>query len=358
MIFSKWGKLYRSLHPIKSKGLLGFFTPSLFVIAALLIQLLMRQVVGGKVYLLFYPALFFGAIIGGFWPGLVATILASIFSWWYIFTPYTSSLENSDYNHLFAHIIFSGMGLVFSIFAEALHRSQNKERIAREEAERMSEKLEKREAERTQLLTKLETLDKLKSQFFANVSHELRTPLTLILGPVETFLAKNPQTESRPILEQVQRNSQLLLRHVNDLLDISKLEVGKAQVHYSEFDLVKTIKQIAANFEPITLEKQFQFTLDLPSSLIVQMDYDKFHRIFINLLSNAFKFTPIKGKICCSLRINDKTDGISTPQGILEVADSGLGIPESYREMIFDRYFQIEESTNRLSTRSTSVAFQ
>lgn len=308
-------------------------TPSILVIVALLLQLSMRQVVGGKIYLLFYPAMFFGAIIGGFWPGIIAVSLAS-FSSWIIFVPYSAPIAESKSNLIFAHLIFSFMGLAFCIFGEILRRSQNQERMARQKAELMTE-------ERTQLLKKLEHQDRLKSQFFANISHELRTPITLILGPTETALSKTPKTELHPLLEQIQRNARSLLRQVNDLLDIAKLEVGKAKVNYTEFDIVKTIKQISANFETVAQEGQLQFSTELPPTLSVQADYDKFQKILINLLTNAFKFTPPGGKIRCTIKTYD-------PQlCIIEVADSGPGIAEEFREKVFDRFFQVEESSNR-----------
>jgi signal transduction histidine kinase len=309
---------------------LNFFVPSLLVIASLIAQLLMREIVGGRIYLLFYPAIFFGALIGGFWPGLTAALLASLFSW-YIFVQGQSTITAPTLNDIFAHFIFSFMAFSFCVFGEILRRSQNQEREARKEAELMIE-------ERSKLLNKLEHHDKLKNQFFANVSHELRTPLTLILGPVAMYLAKNPKEELRSLLEQVQRNSLILLQHVNDLLDVSKLEVGKMKIKYAEFDVVKTIKQIAANFDFVAQEKQFSFELRLPNSLVVQADQDKFKRIINNLLSNAFKFTPNGGIIRCSLQTHED-------HGVLEVADSGVGIAEQYREKVFDRFFQIEESS-------------
>jgi signal transduction histidine kinase len=204
----------------------------------------------------------------------------------------------------------------------------------------------------------LQEVDQLKTQFFANVSHELRTPLALILGPVEKLLKQtqlNP--EHRHDLEIVDRNARLLLKQVNDLLDVSKLEAGKMALNYAQVDLAQLVRLTAANFDGLAQDKQITFTVDAPESLSAQIDVVKVQRILLNLLSNAFKFTPNGGTICCVLnpqltKIADRNDGATHASNqadrvILSVQDSGSGVPVELRETIFERFSQGEGGTTR-----------
>jgi signal transduction histidine kinase len=203
----------------------------------------------------------------------------------------------------------------------------------------------------------LKEVDQLKTQFFANVSHELRTPLALILGPVEKLLNQrelNPK--HRHDLEIVDRNARLLLKQVNDLLDVSKLEAGRMVLNYEQADLAQLIRLTAANFDGLAQEKNITFTIDGPESLPAQVDAAKVQRILLNLISNAFKFTPNGGTVRCTLETDraesTSSDGASSSQAqadraILSVRDSGPGIPVELRKTIFERFSQGEGGTTR-----------
>jgi signal transduction histidine kinase len=191
------------------------------------------------------------------------------------------------------------------------------------------------------LFDRLTALDKLKTEFFANVSHELRTPLTLVLGPVEMLLndAKTPETVKHE-LKSIERNARLLLKQVNDLLDMAKLEAKKMDLQYAEIDLAKFVRRTAAHFESLALERRISYGIETPDSLNAQVDEDKLERVVLNLLSNAFKFTPEKGSISCSL-------GMQNGRAILRVGDSGPGIPANQREAVFERFHQVEGGEGR-----------
>ena len=150
---------------------------------------------------------------------------------------------------------------------------------------------------------RLKELDALKSQFFANVSHELRTPLALILGPTERLLGSGtlPEPAARD-LSGVVRNARLLLKHVNDLLDASKLEAGKTSLAYADLDLAQLVRRVAAHFDSLSSERRIAVTLQTPDHLAAQADPDKLQRVLLNLFSNAFKFTPPGGRVRCTLR--------------------------------------------------------
>lgn len=191
------------------------------------------------------------------------------------------------------------------------------------------------------LYGKTKELDELKTNFFANVSHELRTPLTLILGPVKKILkSDNLNLETKHDLELVQRNAQLLLKQVNDLLDIAKLEEGKLNLEYSRVDLAYLLRLMASNFESFAHDRNISLLVNVPDSLIAEVDAEKLQRVLLNLLSNAFKFTPTNGQIVIELKhVEDSA--------ILSVSDSGSGIPESMREVVFERFRQLDGGNNR-----------
>jgi len=202
--------------------------------------------------------------------------------------------------------------------------------------------LERANKELEGLYERSKELDRLKTQFFANVSHELRTPLTLILGPVEKVLESSGLTEGqRRDLDLVRRNAQLLLKHVNDLLDVARLEAGKMTATFAEVDLPELVRVTAAHFDALAQERQIDYRVETPEAGLVQVDPDKVERIVTNLLSNAFKFTPRRGTIRTTLEIEPL--GHAT----LAVSDSGAGVPSEMRDTIFERFRQTDEGTAR-----------
>jgi signal transduction histidine kinase len=159
-----------------------------------------------------------------------------------------------------------------------------------------NEELARIDHERSLLYEKLRRLDEQKTKFFANVSHELRTPLTLIMGTVGKLLSETTLSPfDRHHLEVVQRNARNLLKHVNDLLDVAKLDAGKTTISYVETDLAALVRQTTSNFDNLAQDRGFAYFVDTPDLVIAAVDSDKVRRVVINLLSNAFRFTP-KGR--------------------------------------------------------------
>jgi|GEM_PF-6553878 len=184
-------------------------------------------------------------------------------------------------------------------------------------------------------------LDQLKTQFFANVSHELRTPLMLILGPLEQLLLNQTLSpEQTHNLQLIQSNARLLLKHVNDLLEIAKLDAGKMTLNYANVDLVKLVEQIVSLFESRTQVHELFFSINAPEQILAQLDLDKIQRVLINLISNAVKFSPPKS--CVKLTLTQHSE-----RARITIEDSGPGIPPELCEAIFERFFQVEESTTR-----------
>ncbi len=207
-----------------------------------------------------------------------------------------------------------------------------------EQVAEASRQLKEANAELARLYEKTRELDRMKSEFFANVSHELRTPLALILGPTEKLLAsRRLEQDQRGDLEVVVRNAQLLLKHVNDLLDAAKLEAGGMKLAYAEVNLEEVVQLVAGHFDSLAQGRGTTFTVQAEGVLRAQVDPDKLQRVLLNLLSNAFKFTPAEGTVRCTLRRD-----ASGSRFIVEVADSGPGIAPEHREVVFERFRQIE----------------
>jgi signal transduction histidine kinase len=187
---------------------------------------------------------------------------------------------------------------------------------------------------------KARELEKLKTDFFANVSHELRTPLALILGPTEKLLARAKAPEEKRDLEVIARNARTLLKHVNVLLDVAKLEAGKMTLDYSSVAAARLIRLIASHFEGNARERSIEFEVVAPETAPVEIDQEKLERVFLNLLSNAFRYASSDGLVSCRLRIEDG-------DLVVEVADSGPGVRPEMREAIFERFRQADGGTSR-----------
>jgi len=196
------------------------------------------------------------------------------------------------------------------------------------------------------LLERIRELDEIRTQFFANVSHELRTPLALIIGPAERLLkpevAAQP-AEQRETAEVIVRNARMLLKHVNDLLDLSKLEAGKLKLELRDTDVAALVRFMASHFDVLAAERGVHFVVDTPPSLLAAVDPEKLQRVVMNLLSNAFKFVPASGRVRCALRL---AEGAL----VLDVEDSGPGVRPELRKAIFERFRQGDGGANRQSS--------
>src|SRR5262249_58220474 len=160
---------------------------------------------------------------------------------------------------------------------------------------------------------KARELEKLKTDFFANVSHELRTPLALILGPTEKLLAQASRPEEKRDLEVIARNARTLLKHVNDLLDVAKLEAGKSTRDSAPVDASRLIRRIASHFEGNARERSIEFLVTAPDTAPVEIDQEKLERVILNLLSNAFRYASSDGRVACRLRIAGSDPVVHVP---------------------------------------------
>ncbi len=186
-------------------------------------------------------------------------------------------------------------------------------------------------------------MGQMKDKFFTHISHELRTPLTLIVNPLKRILAdikdKQLPGNDKILLETANENAGRLLKMVNELLDLSKLDFGKLNLQNEEVQLNNFIKKCFTVFEGVAQLKQmhYQFKTDIPDDVLVLLDKNKLEKIINNLLSNAFKFTPAQGyiRLECSLTNNLLS---------IKIQDSGKGISPKDVPHIFERFFQSDAS--------------
>ncbi|MGK0255383.1 MAG: signal transduction histidine kinase/DNA-binding response OmpR family regulator, partial [Mariniflexile sp.] len=196
-----------------------------------------------------------------------------------------------------------------------------------------------------------EEMNQMKLQFFTNISHELRTPLTLIVGPLSQIMNGRADTKDIPKLNSIMyKNSNRLLKLINQLLDFRKAESGNLNLIVQNDELVSFVGEVFTAFEDIALEKDIKFLFLSPKKeLDAWFDNDKIEKILYNLLSNAFKFTP-KGKgITVSL---EKETINSEDYAIIKVIDFGIGIPKDELISIFDRFYQTRKENNAINEGS------
>lgn len=198
------------------------------------------------------------------------------------------------------------------------------------------------EAEKKRALA-LEELDRSKTVFFSNISHEFRTPITLMLGPLEELLKKGNShlsTEEQENLKTTHRNAMRLLKLVNGLLDFSKVESGRMEARFMLTDISLLTKRLASNFQSLMEKGGLKFTVhttDIGKS--VYLDRSMWEKIIFNLLSNAFKYT-LKGEVSISVFS-------SKEQVIVQVKDTGPGIPPHELPKMFERFHRVESITGR-----------
>ena len=200
----------------------------------------------------------------------------------------------------------------------------------------------KRELEETN--HKLIELDKLKSRFFANVSHELRTPLTLLLGPLEVLMQKfsrSLDTSSHEMLQTMHANGMRLLKLINDLLELIRLEAGRLELKAEPLPVSDFMNGIASSVRQMAREKKITFeTRTAPEVGTLLADRDKLEKIVLNLLFNALKFTPAGGRVW--FHAEKAADNF-----VILVGDTGVGIDEKSLPFVFDRFWQEDSSSKR-----------
>lgn len=191
---------------------------------------------------------------------------------------------------------------------------------------------------------KLRELDEAKNRFFANISHELRTPLTLMIAPLESIIHREDphrDPQERELLSTMHGNAMRLLKLINDLLDLVRLETGRAQVRMQRVRLGEFVPGLANAVSAVAKDKRINLLARVtPGIDVVMADPDKLERICLNLLFNALKFTASGGRV--DICATDEDGWL-----LIEVRDTGMGIPAEQLPHIFGRFWQADTSSQR-----------
>ncbi len=199
---------------------------------------------------------------------------------------------------------------------------------------------------------KLREIDQMKSTFFANISHEFRTPLTLIKTPLQDLIKGNNKDKDhvQKYYRIMNRNADRLLSLVNQLLDLAKLESGKMQLQATEEDIVQLVRTLTWSFESLAAKKDIRLTLDVPNAPVwLWLDKDKVEKILANLLSNAFKFTSGEGCVSVTLLVEEA-------EVVIQVSDTGIGLPNDQLEHIFERFYQSAHTSDLQASSGIGLA--
>jgi signal transduction histidine kinase/ligand-binding sensor domain-containing protein/AraC-like DNA-binding protein/ActR/RegA family two-component response regulator len=259
-------------------------------------------------------------------------------------TPATLKIEVLPpwYRTIWAYLIYAAMigGLIYGYLRFRISQLRLQQELALEQlnAERLTE------------------LDKFKSQVFTNVSHEFRTPLTVILGMAEQLenqVASNGQTQSAVTL--IKRSGQNLLRLINQILDLAKLENNSLKINYIQGDVLAFVRYAAESMQSLASMKNVLLRVEsnvAEGKIVMDYDPERLLHILHNLLSNAIKFTDAGGRVSLRVSTSERRSGDATTRNgvpgylLLSVSDTGAGIPTDQLPHIFDRFFQADNQEN------------
>lgn len=240
------------------------------------------------------------------------------------------NIDNEFINLVFLLNVLAVSGLIYAIQYYFVGSQASLKKAVEEQAEKLKE------------------LDEVKSRFFANISHEFRTPLTLILGLINKQVTSPNELVDKQDSETIQRNASRLLQLINQLLDLSKLESGELKLKTSFGDLTTFSKRMLAMFESMARDKEIQLVFNGVAlsdnasfkSMEIYFDQEKLQKVLTNLISNAVKFTPLKGVITIN-------SSVENDQAMIKVSNTGKGIPKAALDHVFDRFYQVDAQSTR-----------
>jgi signal transduction histidine kinase len=254
--------------------------------------------------------------------------------------PLTLLIERTAHHHVHSVMIACG-GAVLAIvvlvrlygLVHAVERAGLAERLARREAEQAQQLLTFQNAQ-------LVEIDRLKDEFVSSISHELRTPLTSIAGYVELLQEEEDDPQKLGHLAIVERNAERLLALVTDLLFAARLQYGRLELERSPVDLRSLVVQCVDSARPRAQAASVHLAVELDDVPEITGEPAKLAQLLDNLVSNAIKFTPRDGRVEVRLSVHDAMIRI-------EVSDTGIGIPDSERERLFERFFRAQSAMDR-----------
>ncbi len=247
-----------------------------------------------------------------------------------------ATVAPAETHRIFTHLYFIALtGIIATCGNYLFNRVRFREFSLRYELDRNRAALEESNQ-------KLLELDQIKSRFFANISHELRTPLTLLIAPLEALLHRfSLDQETKELLATMHSNGMRLLKLINDLLDLVRMESGRMVVKHEPGAVAEFLKGLASAARQVADDKRLRLETHVDPALgTVLGDRDKLEKIVLNLVFNALKFTPAGGRV--ELRAEKQGE-----EFVLSVADTGMGIAAKNLAHIFDRFWQADSASNR-----------
>jgi PAS domain S-box-containing protein len=190
-------------------------------------------------------------------------------------------------------------------------------------------------------ITEEKEIEQMKEEFLATITHDLKSPLASIMGYIELILNPNLgelNSEQREFADAILRSGKTLQILINNILESTRMEAGKVNLHPVLFKLQSLVKEIEEMFRPLFNYKMLKFEINIDSSIMAYGDRDKIKEVFINLVSNAVKFTPESGKISVSAEIKEDNKDIVE----INVRDTGKGIPETAIPTLFKKFSQVK----------------
>ena len=280
-------------------------------------------------------------LMGFSWVAQVDLVEAVIAALMTLFMYYTACLAHgggtmADYFNNIYFILLTGITATTGGYL--LNRLRFREFALRLELDGNRQELQESNA-------KLVELDRAKSTFFANVSHELRTPLTLLIGPLERLRHRNPPSsgqEQVEMLDIMYNNAMRLLRLINDLLDLVRLDSGAIRVRREKVECCPFLEGIAKSVSAMAEQRKLHFEtrIQVQKEAFVHIDRDKLEKIILNLLFNSFKFTPENGSVTLEAELQEN-------RLVIRVKDTGKGISSTDLPRIFNRFWQAEAAATR-----------
>lgn len=252
--------------------------------------------------------------------------------------------QQHNLEQTFLYTVLTLLGVVI-VFIIVLYRDYYFKKKANERLARQQQKLQEKNAQLEAMSKQLEEASRAKLMFFTNVSHDFRTPLTLIAAPLEKLQeVKGFDPQQKQLLQLAQKNVQVLLRLVNQVLDFRKYESGKLELNLQPVDLAKALRGWFDSFLGLAYKKHIKLELLCNEdetigarSFITQVDVQKIERVFFNIIGNAIKFTPQNGTI--TVKLARKAENI-----VMSIADSGPGVQVEHIQHIFENFYQIDSA--------------
>ncbi|MCY1719466.1 response regulator [Prolixibacteraceae bacterium Z1-6] len=252
----------------------------------------------------------------------------------------------------------SVLSIIFLVMAYIRYRTrflkEQKQKLEKQVRERthqieeQKEEIAKQRDEVIELNEKVKLVNQLRLRFFTNISHEFRTPLTLIIDPLEQLKQKlKDNQDAKNTITIINRNAQRLLHLINQLLYFRRIETGKLDLNVSNGNLVEYLSGIFESFKDLADHQQINYHFFAEkTNKETWFDAEKVENVFYNLLSNAFKHTPVSGNISMKVEFIDSTNRncIDPPYVVIRIQDSGTGISQKHLPNIFKRFYKAEEA--------------